>query len=141
MFEQENTLVDKKNEVKEKDEEAYVSSFTVSDFGYCILKNGRILKQGESPSQMIERVVSEIAGAEKIFNTDKSEAISFMEDLGRFLDEKKIIFSTPILTNAGRKDGDKKPLSACAVPLINFDDDFGKIKKIVNAYHQKQLIY
>lgn len=140
MFGEKSFISSQKKEIKDdENKKIYNSSFTVSDFGYHILKNGKILKDGESPSQMIERVVGEIAGAEKIFSTNELEIVSFAKDLGRLLDEKKIIFSTPILTNAGRCDGIEKPLSACAVPLINFDDDFRKIKKIVDSYHQEAM--
>src|SRR3989339_902798 len=116
----------------------YSSSFNCSKYAHRVLKEGKILLEGEAPSQMVERVVSEIARAEMdFFGNSGSRVIHFENELGELLDSKKIIFSTPVLTNAGRNTS--MPLSACVVPPIDLNGDFSKIKAMVDAYHQEAI--
>lgn len=114
----------------------YKSNFTVSQSGLKILETGRIIKPGESPAEMVERVVNAIADVEKTFSDDQQTKI-FAQDLGERIDQKKIIFSTPVLTNAGSSSN--KPLSACTIPPISLRDDMKKIRQMVNTYHQEGL--
>ncbi len=114
-----------------------ISNFVPSQSALKILKEGRILKPGESPAEMIDRVVGAIASAENRFLTKEQDIRIFAQELTDLLDRKKIVFSTPVLTNAGSNNG--KPLSACTVPSINLREDLRKIKKMVDTYHQEGL--
>jgi ribonucleoside-diphosphate reductase alpha chain len=118
-------------------ETLYNSSFQPSQLGISVLEKGKILMSGENPSLMIERVVNEIAGAENIFSTDATEIKHFASQLGDFLDQEKIVFSTPIMTNASRVEN--KPLSACTVPRVDLKKDLNQVKKIIDSYHQDAM--
>lgn len=113
------------------------SNFFPSQSALRVLEKGRILQPGESPAQMVERVVSAIAGIEANYSTSNKEAEMFAQELTNLIDQKKVIFSTPVMTNAGSNNG--KPLSACTVPPISLRDDLGKIKKMVSTYHHEGL--
>lgn len=102
-----------------------------------ILKKGRITAPNESPSDMVERVVSALYAAEES-SSNSSNAEGFAESIGTLMDEGKIVFSTPILTNAGRADF-TRPLSACTVPPLSLRDDLKKIRQMVNSYHQEAM--
>lgn len=113
------------------------SFFTPSQTALRILEQGKILQPGEAPSQMVERVVSAIVGTETIYSVSAKEIESFARELTDLIDQKKVIFSTPVMTNAGSNNG--RPLSACTVPPINLREDMSKIKKMVDIYHQEGL--
>ena len=112
------------------------SEFTPSQSALKILEKGRILQPGESPTQMVERIVKAIIDAELIYVSER-KAESFARELINLIDQKKIIFSTPVMTNAGTDNG--RPLSACTVPPISLREDMNSIKTMVNTYHQEGL--
>ena len=95
---------------------------------------GRILAEGELPSQMISRVVEEIASPEKDLGHTPAETQAFADDLLLQLDQKRCILSTPILTNAGRYPD--RPLSACTIPPVDLQGDFTQVRKLVDTFHQ-----
>ncbi|MEK7515968.1 MAG: hypothetical protein AAB562_00040 [Patescibacteria group bacterium] len=64
-----------------------------------ILKGGRITAPGESPSEMVERVVSAFYEVEAAW-TNIARAKRFADAIGTRMDERKIVFSTPVMTNA-----------------------------------------
>lgn len=113
------------------------SHFKPSQSALKILKKGKILQPGESPTQMVERVVRAIASTETVYSIDAKEIHIFAQELTDLIDQKKIIFSTPVMTNAGSNNG--RPLSACTVPPISLREDMDKIKKMVDIYHQEGL--
>ena len=117
----------------------YTSNFVApNQLAMDVLVKGQILAPDEKPNQMIERVVNSIASAEILYkNLYGHNAMSveeFATKIGNLMDEGAIVFSTPILTNAGRFNN--RPLSACAMPPVDLKSDFKKIKKIVDQYHQ-----
>ena len=120
-----------------KSEILYNSTFRPSQLGISVLEKGKILMEGETPSLMIERIVNDIAGAESFFFTETQEIKEFAFQLGDLMDQGKIVFSTPIMTNAFRAE--KKPLSACTVPNVDLRKDLGKAKKIIDSYHQDAM--
>lgn len=101
-----------------------------------ILRNGQILSDGETPAQMIERIVQMLYQEELVFS---SEVLSrrFADSTGYLLDSKHILFSTPIMTNAGCSL--LRPLSACTVPPIDLRGDLSVVKKMVDVYHQEAM--
>ena len=113
------------------------SNFLPSKLALKILREGKILQKNETAEEMIKRVVNLIVEIEKKYNNDNSKIESFANELINLLDQKKIIFSTPILTNAGTSK--KRPLSACTVPPVNLMEDLSKIKKTINTYHEEGL--
>lgn len=118
-------------------ENLYTSSFCPSQTGMLILERGHILAEGETPELMINRVVNDIAQVERKFLTSDEEIRIFAYQLGCLMDEKKIVFSTPIMTNAFREE--KKPLSACTVPKIDLRKDLDSVKRIIDSYHQDAM--
>lgn len=111
----------------------YRSSFDPSATGFKILKEGRILGEGESPHDMVERMTKSLFSVEKKFGTSTRETERLMDEFGNSIDKKFCVMSTPVMTNAGRYDN--KPLSACAVPPVNLRGDFSKIRSVVEQYH------
>lgn len=116
----------------------YKSDFNPSTFvTETILGAGRITAPDESPSGMVERVVSALYATEKSFSGNTS-ALKFAKSIGTLMDQRKIVFSTPIMTNAGRVDF-TRPLSACTVPPISLSGDLRKVSEMVNTYHREAM--
>src|SRR3989338_2416115 len=116
----------------------YNSSFSASDYVYRrILLDGKICGAQETAQQMIERVVQAIYRSELCFSP-KLDASQFADNVGILMDSGKIVFSTPIMTNACRVDFNR-PLSACTVPSVNLNGDWSKVKTIIDAYHEEAM--
>ena len=114
------------------------STFSPSPFVQKrILQDGKITAPDESPQQMVTRVAGAIYQAELQFN-ESSEAEVFADKIGTLMDAGQIVFSTPIMTNAGRNDF-RRPLSACTAPPVNLNGDWTKIRKLVDTYHQEAM--
>ncbi len=119
-------------------EHFYNSTFSPSPFiQKRILQDGRICANNETPQQMVTRVVGAIYDSELQFNKSKDAGI-FADSIGALMDTGQIVFSTPIMTNAGRTDF-RRPLSACTVPPVNLNGDWTKIRKLVDTYHQEAM--
>jgi ribonucleoside-diphosphate reductase alpha chain len=86
---------------------------------------------------MVERVVNDIAGAERLFSVSAEDLNIFADKLGNLIDGQMIVFSTPIMTNAWRTEN--KPLSACTVPSVDLRGDLKLVKKTVDSYHQEAM--
>ncbi|MCI0542574.1 hypothetical protein L0Y69_02380 [bacterium] len=116
----------------------YQSSFSPSNFvREEILKKGRITAKDETPAEMIERVVAALYSTERSFSS-VVDAKKFAESIGQLMDERKVVFSTPVMTNAGRTEF-HRPLSACTVPSISLRGDLSKVREMVNTYHQEAI--
>ena len=94
----------------------YKSSFTPSGQAYNTLRSGKIIGDDEEPHQMIERIVESITESDFKYTESISDRIAFENALGEAMDEKLIVMSTPIMTNAGRYID--RPLTACTVPTV-----------------------
>ena len=77
----------------------------LSTFALKTLKEGRILNGNETPEDMVSRISS------ALFDTPD------VQEFKMLLLEKKVVMSTPIMTNAGSKNN--RPLSACIVLRSN----------------------
>lgn len=73
---------------------------------------------------MVNRIVTALATADAHFDPAGAEA--FAERLGRAMDTGRIVFSTPIMTNAGRYAD--RPLAACAVPPVDLRGDLSLVR-------------
>jgi ribonucleoside-diphosphate reductase alpha chain len=114
---------------------SYISSFTPSRRAAQILQSGRITAPGETPAHMVERVVAVLAAQEVAFGSAPQSVAAFSADLGRAMDAGRIIFSTTILTNAGRHR--HKSLTACTVPLAGMDaGERYTLEKEIHLTHQ-----
>ncbi len=102
-----------------------------------IMRDGDILAEDESATKMLERLASVIIEIEQDFGTSTEEAIEFAEKMLKLFMERKIVPSTPIMTNAGRFD--ERPLSACSVPDIDLNSDYSEIKEKVDNYHEEGM--
>jgi len=116
----------------------YQSSFSPSNFvREEILEKGRITARNETPAEMIERVVAALYSTERSF-TGAVDAKKLAESIGQLMDERKVVFSTPVMTNAGRAEF-HRPLSACTVPPISLRGDLSKVREMIDAYHQEAI--
>src|SRR3989344_4787633 len=111
----------------------YRSDFKPSVFAEGVLRDGKIISLQETPQHMIERMVTTLFSVEGKFGTSSSEIQKMIDQFGIFLDEKKCVMSTPVMTNAGRYEN--KPLSACTVPPIDLKGDLSKTEDIINHFH------
>lgn len=100
--------------MKPENNPTYRSDFKPSLFAEGVLRDGRIISLQETPQRMIERMVTTLFSVEGKFGTSSSEIQKMADRFGTFLDDKKCVMSTPVMTNAGRYEN--KPLSACTVP-------------------------
>lgn len=112
---------------------SYKSQFKPSVYAEGILRNGRIISLQETPQRMIERMVATLFSVEGKFGTSSSEIQKMADQFGTFLDDKKCVMSTPVMTNAGRYEN--KPLSACTVPPIDLRGDISQIEDVINHFH------
>jgi ribonucleoside-diphosphate reductase alpha chain len=81
---------------------------------------------------MVSRIVAALGAADRQFDPGSTGA--FAERLGEALDDRRIVFSTPVMTNAGRHVS--RPLAACAVPPADLRGDLAMVKGIVDDYHR-----
>nr|BFE51128.1 hypothetical protein GCM10017745_45550 [Saccharothrix mutabilis subsp. capreolus] len=81
---------------------------------------------------MVERIVAALATADARFGPTGTR--EFANRLGQAMDSRRLVFSTPIMTNAGRHPD--RPLSACAVPPVDLRGDLGQVKTVVDDYHR-----
>jgi len=86
---------------------------------------------------MYERIVSALYSIE-VSLTSQKRAINFATSIGRLLDERKIVFSTPVMTNAGRAEFNR-PLTACTIPPISLQSDLALIREMVDSNHQEAM--
>ncbi|MGH8921875.1 MAG: ribonucleotide reductase N-terminal alpha domain-containing protein, partial [Actinomycetes bacterium] len=110
----------------------YRSTFPTSPDLEDYLRRGRMISEQETAQDMVTRVVAALETADARF--DPAGAAVFGERLGWALDTQRIVFSTPIMTNAGRHDD--RPLAACAVPPVDLRGDLARVKTIVDSYHR-----
>jgi ribonucleoside-diphosphate reductase alpha chain len=115
----------------------YTSEFKASPSAETVLRKGSIISEDESPAEMVERVVGALAERELVYSGDRREARAWAETLGELVDSKSIVFSTPVMTNAGRHLS--KPLSACIVPSIKPGEDYEVIKAKIELLHQQGM--
>lgn len=108
-----------------------------SERAESILRDGDILAEDESPDTMLDRVAGVIPPIEQQFGLSESMAQSFADQMRKLFQERKIVPSTPIMTNAQRFD--HRPLSACSVPPVDLDSDYATLKDTVDTYHQEGM--
>lgn len=112
----------------------YSSYFHASAFEERVLREGKIIDTNESPSHMIERMVTALFFVERKFGTAPSSIEQMKNELGKLLDNRLVVMSTPIMTNAGRYQ--EKPLSACTVPPLDKNASRENIKSLVRRFHK-----
>lgn len=106
---------------------------TYTDF----LFNNKITNKGETPENMFHRVAKALAdGGINFYGKEQSE--KFYSVFYKLISSYQIILSTPVYTNAGRHES--KPLTACAVPQINFKNYKKEdLKHLIGSYHIKGM--
>jgi len=110
----------------------YHSTFPTSPQLESYLRSGRMISDHETAQDMVTRIVATLEHADARFDPNGAQA--FGERLGWALDTGRIVFSTPIMTNAGRYF--ERPLAACAVPPVDLRGDLAQVKTIVDGYHR-----
>ncbi|MFT4867666.1 MAG: ribonucleoside-diphosphate reductase alpha chain [Candidatus Nanohaloarchaea archaeon] len=121
----------------QKDRVSASGEFNPSKKAEKIMRDGDILAEDESPTEMLERVASVVVDIEKQFGTETEEALEFADRMLELFMQRKIVPSTPIMTNAGRFD--ERPLSACSVPPVDLNNDYSEIKEKVDNYHEEGM--
>ncbi len=115
----------------------YKSNFSPSEVGKRVLEEGNIVAPGETPSEMVERLVLAI-GKKEAEHSGYAGAAELVDNLGVCIDLGLIVPSTPIMTNAGREFS--KPLSACTMPTLDLaSSDMCLIKKEIDTLHQQGM--
>ena len=110
----------------------YSSRIPSTPYLEAYLRDGRITGPAETARDMINRIVATLSAADRCF--DPEGADDFAQRLGEALDDRRIVFSTPVMTNAGRHLS--RPLAACAVPPADLRGDLSAVKAIVDDYHR-----
>jgi ribonucleoside-diphosphate reductase alpha chain len=110
----------------------YSSHFPSTPYLESYLRNGRMTSGHETARDMVNRVVARLADADRQFDPDGAGL--FAQHLGEAMDTRRIVFSTPIMTNAGRYA--THPLAACAVPPVDLSGDLSHVKAVVDDYHR-----
>ncbi|SHF17560.1 ribonucleotide reductase N-terminal alpha domain-containing protein [Streptoalloteichus hindustanus] len=110
----------------------HCSTFPSSPIIDRYLRSGRITEPGETARDMVNRVVATLASAERHF--EPAGADTFAARLGSAMDTGRVVFSTPIMTNAGRYAD--RPLAACAVPPVDLRGDLAAVRSTVDDYHR-----
>lgn len=100
-----------------------------------IMTEGDILAEDETPYQMLERIVSILPPVETdAFDVPEEDAAEFASEMLELFLDRKVVPSTPIMTNAGRFDD--RPLSACSVPPVDLNGSYEAIKRVTDTYHE-----
>lgn len=108
--------------------------FHCSQTALKVLKKWNILWENETPEEMIQRVCSTIKEVEiNHFDTKDTTVDSFITQLEDLLYNKKMVPSTPIMTNLWRLSD--YPSSACIVPSLDLTDTKESIKQKVDQLH------
>ncbi|HZD13852.1 MAG TPA: hypothetical protein VE196_01685 [Pseudonocardiaceae bacterium] len=110
----------------------YASTFLSSPATNAYLRAGRIIAPHETAQDMVNRIVTALTATDAHFDPDG--ATMFADRLGWAMDTARIVFSTPVMTNAGRYPD--RPLAACAVPPVDLRGDLAAVKTVVDDYHQ-----
>ena len=111
----------------------YESTFpTHPELDAHLREQQRMIAQDETAQDMVSRIVGALETADARLDPDGAPA--FAEQLGWALDTERIVFSTPIMTNAGRHRD--RPLAACAVQPVDLRGDLAQVKAIVDDYHR-----
>ncbi|SEP53584.1 hypothetical protein [Amycolatopsis saalfeldensis] len=110
----------------------YQSTFPTSPQLEAYLRSGRMISEHETAQDMVTRIVAALEHADARFDPAGAEA--FGERLGWACDTERIVFSTPIMTNAGRHFD--RPLAACAVPPVDLRGDLSQVKTVVDDHHR-----
>ncbi|MDQ3576828.1 MAG: hypothetical protein M3443_04340, partial [Actinomycetota bacterium] len=110
----------------------YESTFPTHPELDAHLREQRIIDADETAQDMVTRIIGALEVADARFDPDGASA--FAERLGWAMDTERIVFSTPIMTNAGRHHD--RPLAACAVPPVDLRGDLAQVKTVVDDYHR-----
>lgn len=114
-------------------EELCKKRMKVSQFAMSVLRNGRIIGNNETPESMVGRVSKTLFGVEQSFGTDTVESKRYESAFTELLYERKVVMSTPIMTNAGNYTA--RPLSACTVVPLRESTSATATDQLVRSLH------
>lgn len=107
--------------------------FAPSEKAETIMRDGEIIADDESPDDMVDRISGVVADIEDAMGGNRT----FARRIESLIRQRRIVPSTPILTNAGRFEN--RPLSACSVPPVDFQRDVESVKQTVDTYHEEGM--
>lgn len=120
------------------DFELQPSKFDPSKKAEEIMRDGNIIAEDESPTDMLVRVAGIVPEIEtKYFDYSLEDSYHFAQKMLDLFSERKVVPSTPILTNAGRFR--ERPLSACSVPPVDLNNNFDEMREKIDAYHEEGM--
>ena len=93
------------------DMEVSAKTMGLSDFAVDILRKGKTMRKDETPEEMVYRISKALFDVESRFGASGMDINVRRSNFEAMLMDKKIVMSTPIMTNAGSYE--QRPLSAC----------------------------
>ena len=115
------------------DMEVSAKTMELSDFAVDILRKGKIMRKDETPEEMVYRISKALFDVESRFGASGIDINVRRSNFEAMLMDKKIVMSTPIMTNAGSYE--QRPLSACTVVPIGNKENMKNIEGLVRRLH------
>lgn len=102
-----------------------------------VLSEGNILKEGETPFEMVERVVNEVYSIEKNYGIPRMEIESMKDDFANLILSKLVILGSPTMTNAGRNT--KMTHSSCVAIPVDIKKPLAQVKQLIESYYKMNM--
>ncbi len=111
-------------------------SFYTNPSTLKLLRTRKILLDEETPCQLFTRVVQALLNVEDYFQTPGFEKEVLKKHVFQTIEQRHIVFGSPLLTNAGREH---MPISSCTVIPVDLQKSLEEIKKTMLPYYQAEM--
>lgn len=111
-------------------------NYAPSKRAWEVLTHGKIVAKGETPQQLLERVITTIFSVEDEFGTQPEETEKVAEELAEYMVSGHVILGTPTLTNAGRH---KAALSSCAIIPVDLRELNAATEERIRSYYKQNM--
>lgn len=99
--------------------------------------SNRIMAEGETPQELLERVTRTLVGIESVFGTSPDEINQVAADFMQYFVKRDFTPGIPTLTNAGRVGYESSALSSCVV--IPVDLRAQSAADIIRSYYRQNM--
>lgn len=113
--------------------DVYRSTFPTDPTVEAQLRERHVIGTGETVRDMMSRVVEALSEADRRFS-GLMGSTTFADRLGWQLDAGRIVFSLPVMANAGRFTD--RPLGACAAPPVELPGDLDQLRETLERHHR-----
>src|SRR5918997_1675920 len=113
--------------------DVYRSTFPTSPAIEAHLRERQLISAGETARDMVSRIVETLSEADRRFS-GLMGSTTFADRLGWQLDAGRIVFSAPVMANAGRFAD--RPLGACAAPPVELPGDLDHLREVLERHHR-----